>query len=108
MALRAAPWTGISFVENRGQWDSPACFVARSGALALGAEPNALVLLVRDEGPAQDDPLVVRLEFERARTDPCVAGLDPLPGVRHYYLGDPEAARKAAEAVARQAGKGSS
>jgi 2,3-bisphosphoglycerate-dependent phosphoglycerate mutase len=30
---------------------------------------------------------------------------DTLEPIRHYYLGDPEAARKAAEAVARQAGK---
>ena len=30
---------------------------------------------------------------------------DDLTPIRHYYLGDPEAARKAAEAVAKQASK---
>ena len=33
---------------------------------------------------------------------------DDLKPVRHYYLGDPEVARRAAEAVAKQAGKRSS
>jgi 2,3-bisphosphoglycerate-dependent phosphoglycerate mutase len=31
---------------------------------------------------------------------------DDLKPLTHYYLGDPEAARKAAEAVAKQAQKG--
>jgi 2,3-bisphosphoglycerate-dependent phosphoglycerate mutase len=31
---------------------------------------------------------------------------DRLTPIRHYYLGDPEAARRAAEAVARQASRG--
>ncbi len=45
-------------------------------------------------------------KLEKPTGIPLVYELDDdLAPIRHYYLGDPEAAKKAAEAVARQAQK---
>jgi len=71
--------------------------------LLLAAHGNSLRALVKYLDGVSDDEIVglniptgIRLVYELS---------DDLRPVRHFYLGDPEAARKAAEAVARQAGR---
>ena len=72
--------------------------------MIIAAHGNSLRALVKylDDVSERGD--------RRARTSrpgiPLVYELDDdLKPMRHYYLGDPEAARKAAEAVAKQAQK---
>ena len=69
-ATRRPDATAVPFVENLGQWTSPARFVARCGPLHVAVEPRALTFWPRsgDEGERR----VVRLEFEGARDGVCV------------------------------------
>jgi len=70
----------------------------------VAAHGNSLRALVKHlDGVSEEE--IVGLNIPTGI--PLVYELDgDLAPVRHYYLGDPEAARKAAEAVARQASRG--
>lgn len=88
----------MAFVENRGQWDTEARFIARAGPLSVGTEPRALVLAVEEGGEHR----LVRLEFDNAREDARIEGQGVQTGVRHYYVGDdPERWRTGVESYAR-------
>jgi 2,3-bisphosphoglycerate-dependent phosphoglycerate mutase len=70
----------------------------------VAAHGNSLRALVKHLDGVSDDAIV---ELNIPTGIPLVYELDAeLRPLRHGYLGDPEAARKAAEAVARQARKG--
>jgi 2,3-bisphosphoglycerate-dependent phosphoglycerate mutase len=73
----------------------------RAGKRALiVAHGNSLRALVKYLDGISDDDIV---ELNIPTGIPLVYELDQsLNPLRHYYLGDPDAARKAAEAVARQ------
>jgi 2,3-bisphosphoglycerate-dependent phosphoglycerate mutase len=75
----------------------------RGRRLILAAHGNSLRALVKHlDGVSEEE--IVGLNIPTGI--PLVYELDDdLKAARHYYLGDPEAARKAAEAVARQAQK---
>lgn len=70
-----------AFVENLGQWDCPAAFIARCGSLTVRAEPRALVLQV-DAAGADGAPAtqVVQLEFVGADAARQPVGEDAVPG----------------------------
>ena len=69
----------------------------------LAAHGNSLRALVKYLDKVPDDEIV---ELNIPTGIPLVYELDDsLRPIRHYYLGDPEAARKAAEAVANQAAR---
>ena len=69
--------------------------------MLIAAHGNSLRALVKHlDGVSEEE--IVGLNIPTGI--PLVYELDDdLKPVRHYYLGDPEAARKAAEAVAKQA-----
>jgi 2,3-bisphosphoglycerate-dependent phosphoglycerate mutase len=68
------------------------------------AHGNSLRALVKHLDHASEAEIV---ELNIPTAIPLVYELDDdLVAIRHYYLGDPEAARRAAEAVAKQASAG--
>ncbi len=70
--------------------------------LLIAAHGNSLRALVKHLDGVSDDEIV---GLNIPTGIPLVYELDErLQPLRHFYLGDPEAARRAAEAVARQAG----
>lgn len=73
----------LRFVENVGQWVTPARFVARRGPLAARLEPAAVVLQREDR--AANQGVVVSLTFEGGAVDAPLIGSQPLPG-RHHFL----------------------
>ncbi len=67
----------------------------------IAAHGNSLRALVKYLDGISDEEIV---DFNIPTGVPLVYELDEqLKPIRHYYLGDPEAVRKAAEAVAKQA-----
>jgi 2,3-bisphosphoglycerate-dependent phosphoglycerate mutase len=71
--------------------------------VVIAAHGNSLRALVKYLDAVSDDAIV---ELNIPTGIPLVYELDQeLRPLRHFYLGDPEAARRAAEAVARQAQK---
>jgi hypothetical protein len=107
---------GLSFEPNQGQTEASVLFLARGRGHTLFVTDNALVSVLpapstpRASSPADrhaaptgprptpDDraaaplpPQVVQLGFVGANAQPRFVGLDPLPGVSHYFIGnDPE------------------
>jgi 2,3-bisphosphoglycerate-dependent phosphoglycerate mutase len=75
----------------------------RGRRLVLAAHGNSLRALVKHLDGVSEDAIV---SLNIPTGIPLVYELDDdLKALRHYYLGDPEAARLAAEAVARQASR---
>ena len=75
----------------------------RGEKLLIAAHGNSLRALVKHLDKISDDDIV---ELNIPTGIPLVYELDDdLKPITHYYLGDPEAAKAAAEAVARQAEK---
>ncbi len=80
-----------SFVENRGQWATPAQFVARAGAMTVGLESRALVLnLVLEKDETRLRGAVVRLHLEGGDRTPTLRGEAEQPGTRNFFLGSEE------------------
>ncbi len=77
----------LAFVENRGQWDARARFMARQGGMATWFETDAMTLQLRKQG-AEGRGAVVRLAFEGAAADRRLEGEDRQPGTFSYYLGN--------------------
>jgi len=85
-------------------WHDTIAPAVRAGKrVLLAAHGNSLRALVKYLDGISDDEIV---QLNIPTGIPLVYELDDeLRPVRHYYLGDPEAAQKAAEAVARQGSK---
>ena len=97
----------LSFEENRGQYASPAPFVARGSGANVFVEPDAITLQlvesvvdagekahrrgdISEEEPSPQRGVNIRLEFENASEEAYVEGSSKLPGVvNHYSGGDP-------------------
>ncbi len=100
----------LTFVENRGQWNSPARFVARRGdeaTLCLYAE-SVCLRLVRREADSQEETATapspgrgpepaglkrmvgvnLRLVFEGSSGGVRLVGRDETPTLYHYFLGN--------------------
>ena len=86
-------------------WSETIAPAIRSGQRVLiTAHGNSLRALVKSLDRISDHDIV---ELNIPTGIPLVYELDAaLTPIRHYYLGDPDAARRAAEAVAKQAGRG--
>jgi len=79
----------LDFVENRGQWDAAARFVAQRGDLAVRVEEAAIVLQFRGRDEAGEArALAVRLAFEGAREEAVISGSEPRAARRSYFLGN--------------------
>ena len=90
--------TVARFLPSWHQTIAPA--IQSGQRVLIAAHGNSLRALVKYLDQVSDEDIV---ELNIPTGIPLVYELDEsLAPIRHYYLGDPEAARKAAEAVARQ------
>jgi hypothetical protein len=93
----------LAFVENRGQFDPRACFVAREHGVRAYFTRDAFVLQLAARGssrrslgwlgelPADDAHVAIAnvfLTFEGASRDVSLEGIDLLPGRYNYFLGN--------------------
>jgi hypothetical protein len=92
----------LAFVENQGQWETPARFVAREGAMTAGLEGDSIA--IRFERRAAEDRVEgvsVRLAFEGASPRARLRGEDCMPGAFNFFQGnDPAAWRSGVPAYA--------
>jgi hypothetical protein len=73
----------LDFVENRGQWDGSAAFVARQGRLAASLEPGAVKLLL-----TADRPTEVSLTFAGASKEAVLTGEEIRRGRYNFFIGN--------------------
>ncbi len=79
----------LVFVQNEGQWDTSARFVARRGDLQARLEDDAVVLqLTASESGDRSKYVVVRLAFEGCSSDVRLEGEGRLRGTCNYFLGN--------------------
>src|SRR5947208_1601117 len=82
------------FEVNRGQVDAQVKFVTRGSGYTLFLTPSEAVLVLRapDAMPAAGQALVstaeVRMHLAGATAQPRVAGVEKLPGIVNYFLGN--------------------
>jgi 2,3-bisphosphoglycerate-dependent phosphoglycerate mutase len=85
-------------------YDTIAPEILRGRQVGIVAHGNSLRALVKHLDHVSEAEIV---ELNIPTAIPLVYELDDnLKAIRHYYLGDPEAAKRAAEAVAKQASAG--
>src|SRR5262245_57095931 len=82
---RPRPALPVAFVENQGQWDGDARFVAAAAGFHARLERNAIAL-----GPRPAGAPTLRLAFEAASERVGISGDDVRPGVYNYFLGADE------------------
>ncbi len=75
------------FVENAGQWRTPARFVARTPDFVLGVGGDHLDLLTRGVCGDGLEQHLVRLTFVGADERAVVVPLEPLPGTHAFFHG---------------------
>ena len=99
----------LQFEANHGQVDAQVQFLARGTGYTLFLTPTESVMVLQQrEAPATKDPLamtdptavpeaapmkqsVVRMKLEGANPSPVIDGMEPLPGIVNYFIGnDPE------------------
>ena len=87
----------IAFEANAGQTDGSVRFVARGQGYGFFLTPSEAVLSLRrgsradaatDPAPGTSAGAVIRMRPAGANPDPQVAGLEPLPGRSHYFIGN--------------------
>ena len=84
----AASLACLSFVENRGQWQGPARFHARQGAVEAWLCPDELRLRLYGENDGERQyGSVISLLFEGAAGVTPI-GKEALAGVHHYWVGE--------------------
>ena len=82
------------FEVNRGQVDAQVKFLTRGSGYTLFLTPSEAVLVLRapDAMPAAGQALVstaeVRMHLAGATAQPRVAGVEKLPGIVNYFLGN--------------------
>lgn len=103
----------LSFVENRGQWEFPARFVARAGPMTAFLEDRGWVLTLEEPTLASNVPLAgplplldelpaqtrrgvaLRMRFENGCEAPRLLPRNRRPGPNHFFLGnDPQKWRR--------------
>lgn len=72
----------VEFVENRGQWNGSAKFVARQERMTASLEPAVVTLRLAADRPAQ-----VSLTFDGASKDVIVTGEERRSGRYNFFLG---------------------
>jgi len=89
----------VRFIENLGQWPADVQFAADVGGVMARAECGGLGF---HSVSASGEGHYVRLVFPGAGPIPQPRGVNALPGVHHYYLGnDPSRWQRNARAFAR-------
>jgi len=96
----------LSFEANQGQWDPAVQFVTRGGGHTLFLTPSEAVLSLRTGGTKNQERGIdakphktlsstspssysaVRMRFEGADSQAEMVGLEPLPGIVNYFIGD--------------------
>ena len=79
----------MAFVQNDGQWENPARFVARRGAMTAFFEPGSIRVGMQAVQPDESvRGATVRLSFEGARTDACIEGEDRQQGRHSFFRGE--------------------
>jgi hypothetical protein len=87
-----SPLAGLSvrdsaWIENLGQWDTPARFVGEIGDTLVRIEPG--VLWLQRGGTVQDARTVLlKLTFEGASAAVSVEGISPTPTLHSYFIGN--------------------
>src|SRR6266540_5100303 len=76
------------FIENQGQWSTPARFVARRGGLAAGIGPDRLHLRLEERSAGRRRALGLALVFEGARPDLVPLGEETRGGLYSFFLGN--------------------
>lgn len=74
----------LHFEAHHGQLGQPANFVARGRGYTLSLTGNEAVLSLR----SADSRAVVRMQPVNANPKPAITGVDQLPGVSNYFLGN--------------------
>ncbi len=96
MTTRAEPLLGtlpVAFAPNLGQWEHPACYVARFGAMTLFLEERGWTFTVTEpvaetgRGNAVLRGVAVRMTFTSAGKATLVPEIR-LPGCHNYFLGN--------------------
>ncbi|MCI0585979.1 MAG: hypothetical protein L0323_03950 [Planctomycetes bacterium] len=82
------PGLPFTFVENLGQWDVPARFVARVGGTLVGVEEDRLSLLFRSRTEGGERGALVRMVFEGAAGKLRLEGEGRREGTHNFFLGD--------------------
>lgn len=85
-APAAAPWHGVGFVENNGQWDEEVRFHARSGAVQATVVRDGLVLAGPRAGAVVGEGVAVKLRF--GSSPESIDGLGELPTLHHFLNRD--------------------
>ncbi|MFO0698129.1 MAG: SBBP repeat-containing protein [Nitrospira sp.] len=96
----------LSFEANQGQWDPAVQFVTRGGGHTLFLTPSEAVLTLQTGGakadrradhaaqhkalsnPSPSSYAAVRMRFKGADYQAEMVGLEPLPGIVNYFIGD--------------------
>ena len=96
----------LQFEANHGQVDAQVQFLARGKGYTLFLTPTESVMVLQQrEAPAAKDPLamidptavpdaapmkqsVVRMKLEGANPSPAIDGIEPLPGIVNYFIGN--------------------
>lgn len=71
----------LSFEPNLGQTDAPVKFLARAPGYTLLVTPREAVFAGRDGS-------VERMQFAGTNPNPRIEGLDRLPGISNYFIGN--------------------
>lgn len=80
----------LRFEANQGQTDKQVKFLARGSGYLLYLTPAEAVLRLRGKDDAKS-AATLRLKMAGAKIKPQVTGVDLLPGVSNYYIGnDPQ------------------
>jgi len=75
-------------VENQGQWGREISFVTHQAGLTAFFTGRGLTLVREQREGDRLRGVAVRLTFEAASNRTVVEGVDPLPGIRNYFIGN--------------------
>jgi beta-propeller repeat-containing protein len=93
----------LMFEANRGQTDRRVKFLSRGPGYTLFLTPTEAVLALRGretvtrssatsprptEGEGQGEGATLRMQFKGANPTPRASGLEPLPGIVNYFIGN--------------------
>jgi hypothetical protein len=96
----------LSFEANQGQVDAQVKFLARGSGYTLFLTPTESVMVLQQrEAPAEHNPramtnptalpkpapihqAVVRMKLEGANSSPAIDGMEQLPGIVNYFIGN--------------------
>jgi len=78
----------LAFVENRGQWDEDVLFMARRSNTCAAFSSRSVFLTRERRDRNRLRGVTVRLTFEDSSDRTRLVGVDPLPGVSNFFIGN--------------------